>query len=79
MYQRTVFETAKEFFDACVTTLPSPISQPVHVPTSVYVVFDDGELRLSGDASELFEFNGITREQLISEAFARSDSSIHFT
>jgi len=71
VYQRTVFETAAEFFDACVAD---------EVPSSVYVVHDGDKPRLSGKGASAFSLEELNWMMLIEEALRRVGSlRVHFT
>lgn len=64
MYQKIVFETAEEFFEACKNGDP-------HIPETIYVVLHDN-LRvavLSGEGSEGFDLGHITKKEIIETAF----------
>lgn len=74
MYQKTVFETAHEFFKAC-----DPDSK-IRMPHTVYVVFDgDTDPYLSGEGAENFDLEGITQADMIEEAFTLAETRVHLT
>lgn len=71
VYQRTVYETAAEFFDACEGGM---------IPSSVYVVHDGSAPYLSGEGASAFSLGELDWLMLIEEALRRVGSiRVHFT
>lgn len=74
MYTRIIFETAKEFFEACMP------GGKVYVPNTVYVVFDgDADPFLSGDGAKKFDLGDITQAEMTREMFHLVGSRVHLT
>ena len=65
-YQVTVFETAEELFEA-------------DLPSSVYLVHDGGEPRLSGEGAELWSVGKLTWGMIIETAVKAVGLRVHFT
>ncbi len=76
MYQKVVFETAEEYFEAC-----NPNGEiRLNVPDTVGVVFDGSmNPRLEGKGSEKFGLEDISQSDMIAAAFRRAGSSVHIT
>jgi len=71
MYQRTVFETAKELFDALADGT---------IPRELYLVHDGGEPCLSGTAeARKYDLESLSWDAILIEALKRAGIAIHFT
>ena len=82
MYNKVMFESAKEFFNACIRHQgTTEDDERPTVPSSVYVVFDGGSRPyLSGENSEKFGLSPeITQSDMIEAAFKAVRSKVHLT
>jgi len=70
MFNKLIFETAAEFLDAVKNGV---------IPSEVYLIHDDGPVRLSGKGSEAFGFCDINWYTIIAEALRRAGINVHFT
>jgi len=78
MYTITAFESAKELFDACRVERAVGDDLPT-VPHTVYVLIDNGSVRLAGEGAERFELVDVTESELTKEAFHRAGIKVEFT
>ena len=70
MFNKLIFETAVEFLDAVKNGV---------IPREVYLVHDDGPVRLSGKGSEAFGFCNVDWSAITTEALKRAGINVHFT
>jgi len=70
-YQVTVFETAKELFDAFADGT---------IPRELYLVHEDGGPTLSGTAeARKYDLESLSWDDIFTEALNRAGMDIHFT
>ncbi|MCP4339609.1 MAG: hypothetical protein GY799_12140 [Desulfobulbaceae bacterium] len=79
MYNKTIFESADEFFVACSNVRAIGDKKP-SVPSSVYVVFDgEGLPTLSGESAKEFGLHHeISQSDMIKAAFDAAGSRLHY-